>query len=578
MAAVALAVSAALGAVAATLALRRFETGALKMSVLWGGRSQTEHVVQDIFGTAASDSDACSAQDGPRVDVAAATAVLRQATAAAYDNTTGCEDIGPACIVEGSILLFGSSHPPVVNGTFAPVDLPLLDRMSKMMFHETWRAGSADGSDAISGWASSSNPDVWSGTLRHFDRNKPIIMRAGGSRSGLSFSTCTAPLLLWWDFPENFHHTMAAYAALWAAVASGAIDPRVTLSLALPWPPQIGSNTMRVPAASQHPTAGEIMHGPARRSSDFMYSVPSHIMDAAVTTLGFLGNDGQPQRRTVGGAVVTSAERCFAHVPACTISTYARQPPLELWPFMQWLRDTLLSPPSIHRVPWRLTNLTALRAVGQSSLPREEPWLRDPITGNVRITIALRHGNDRTVVNAAALAAACNGSILHITVRHTRKIVPLRTQCQLYYWGSDLSADATHMRDTDVLVGMHGAGLTNAGFLRPGAVLIELRPSSFRASNADRYYRAFAAGTRGALRWWALLLYGSLELPSTREVGRTGNADTWARERSVRVPWRSLTVALQSVLALGEAEWAVEERRGVGATTTDAFDERGHKK
>jgi hypothetical protein len=118
------------------------------------------------------------------------------------------------------------------------------------------------------------------------------------------------------------------------------------------------------------------------------------------------------------------------------------------------------------------------------------------------------------------------------------------------------------MAATDVLVSTHGAGLANMGFLRPGAAVVELRPSKFAQSNGDRYYRALAAGTAGALRWWALRMYGKLEVPGAMEAAGAGNPDTWTRDRDLWVPWAPLQRALALVLGLGEGEWVVAEAAG----------------
>ena len=52
-------------------------------------------------------------------------------------------------------------------------------------------------------------------------------------------------------------------------------------------------------------------------------------------------------------------------------------------------------------------------------------------------------------------------------------------------FGGPLREAITLMQNTEVLVGMHGAGLTNTFWMRPGAVMVQLFPYGWQLENGD---------------------------------------------------------------------------------------------
>jgi hypothetical protein len=133
----------------------------------------------------------------------------------------------------------------------------------------------------------------------------------------------------------------------------------------------------------------------------------------------------------------------------------------------------------------------------------------------------------------------------------------------MHAFGGGFAADAAAMRETDVLVGVHGAGLTNLGFLRPGSTVVEVRPGAFLASNADRFYRPLAQDS-GVLKYWCMRLHGGMEAKGEMEAAQKGNPEKYERDRDVFVPWAPLREVLERVLSMSFDEWRAAAASGSG--------------
>ena len=461
----------------------------------------------------------------PTFDLEAATSILREATPTAYEPTVnGCDDLGPGCIAGGSLQLYGGAGAPS-GGDYVPPASNVTARLRKMMYHTWWRGAGG----------SVPNPDAWKNTLR-FDYDRALRLLPGGEVGApppRPFSTCSAPLIVFWDFPENFFHGMAAFTALWHAVRRGALSPNASLAIGLPFDPP-----------SVHP---------------FLTQPPATFMGPGVATLAQFG----------AASAAPGAVRCFSRLPVCTVSSYAKAPPLGMFDFLQSVKDGVLGLPPNY-------NAAASAAVPYALPPAERPWAAQPPDGGVvRVTLALRAVGSRRVLNVDALMRACaegpslplptpSQSVWGPSSPSLRRSVTL--VCSLHAWGGGLAADVAAMQATDVLVAVHGAGLTNMGFLRPGASVIEVRPAAFKPSNADRFYRPLARDS-GSVKWWGLLLYGNLTRPGGMEAAGRGNPDVWPRDRDLSLPWPALLAALQGVLPLTQAQWV---RGQAIAAQTDA--------
>jgi hypothetical protein len=540
-------------------------------------------------------------------DAAGLTASLQSSLPSAYLNdTTVCQQLGPTCVAEGGHLVLYAPELQPANGTYRHLDgkrLPVLAALRRVMHLVGW------------GGPGGGNPDVWNGNIRTFDGETVHAWPAGpGAAPPVPFSDCTHPLALFWDFPENYWHTLAVYSAVWAAVARhGALDGDVTLALGLP------------PTGVTH--VQEYLYGPLLAA----------VTSGAVTTLGHLGAHGVTHARAVGAAAPAAAGagatakragggggsqpldhrivavppvRCFARFTACSVAGYHALPPPPMFDFMQAVKRALLArraAPSAAAAAGGVEAAAAERqrqayaaalaemgppppppaasaakgAPAPSAAPPACVWPAGAnyVTGPggvLRVTLAMRKEGTRRVLNADELLAACKeaGRVAlgdfsstsggsGAAAAATAPTVPVA--CEAYRFGSGAGGmvdDALKMHNTDVLVAVHGAGLTNLGFLRPGAIVVELRPLGFDAANADRFYRPLARRS-GCLKWWGVLLHEPYQQPGVMQAARRGNPSKYTRDRDLLVPWEGVAAAIGSAAGTSYDGWLEREARAL---------------
>ena len=106
------------------------------------------------------------------------------------------------------------------------------------------------------------------------------------------------------------------------------------------------------------------------------------------------------------------------------------------------------------------------------------------------------------------------------------------------------------------LVGIHGAGLVNAFFMRRGASLVEVRPYHFEGGWPDRYFRALSA-LEQAVHYFQVSA-GNAALSIARPPD---NVSVWgARDHAVWLPWDALRNILHTVIAIdGSTEHYVQQ-------------------
>ena len=380
----------------------------------------------------------------------------------------------------------------------------------------------------------------------------------------LVFSFLPLPL----QFPDNVWHAMAAYTAVWHALRRGAIDDRATLAILLPHAMLSSREYLITPlqavtrgtvtllsrlagdAAAAAANAEAVQElGPGEQSSqppplgstadpdDFDSEPVGPFLDED-------DDDGDP-------TVELPAQACYDSVSMCSIAGYHDRPPLGMFDFLQAVKDALLARPPNY-------DASSPRVREWELPPPEHPFVTSP-EGVLRVLFAFRETGSRRVLNAASVLESCRSSG-GVDILGAR--VPI--VCESYEFaraeGGGMAGDVAKMQATDVLVAVHGAGLTNMGFLRPGASVIEIRPATFDSSNADRFFRPLARDS-GAIKWWGVLLPQPLLTPGAMEVARAGNSDKYGRDKDVRVPWGALAAAVSSVAGLSWPAWLAVEAR-----------------
>ena len=513
--------------------------------------------------------------DPPPLDTARLSQSLRDSTwPVSYEKTTICEDLGRACIMGGGdVLLYEPRFQPA-DGRYRPIETNVTAALGKMLYHVFWGEPSAAAADAGAGAGASAgvtvagNADQYLGTMKRHQERAGLRLWPGGAGAAppAPFSAPCAPhaqpLVLFWDFPENFYHGMATLAALWAAHEAGAVDlGRVSLALGLPFAPARGvprwlADPLRVMMRAAAAMA-EAPPAPARHVAPL--SVFAEAVAAAVAPAPASDGGGELLPR-----LAQPAAACFASLPVCAVSSFLRRPVPGLFRFMQLLKARLLA----DAFPELAAEAPAAAAAA--------PYVTGP-DGVLRVTLAVRSDEgSRRLLSTAELLAGCRDAGTLALAGAAGP--PLRVACRTHAFGSapqGLAADAAAMHATDVLVAVHGAGLTNLGFLRPGATVLELRPSKFRADNGDRFYRPMAAES-GCLKWWGVVLFRSYEPKGRLEQAGQGDPDQWGRDHDLLLPWRGLAEALGKALPLAWPAWAAAERAGK-VITEIAPGERGYR-
>jgi hypothetical protein len=535
-----------------------------------------------------SSSSSCGPAGGPHADVWTATHVMKAACPTRYANTTLCQDLGPSCVQGDDVVLYDPGlQPSPGDGWYRRLVPDVYRKLDGVMFWVAWGGSNADG---------------WNGNLLRFENARGFTKAwpaGAGAAPPVPFSDCNTPLLLYWDFPENYYHTLASYATLWAAVRSGALSENLTVALGLPFPylsagasggalPEYLTVPLRVmfkrgvvplahlAAHGQEDDAGGVTTAPVLPVGDTgaltEAGAPPPPPPGVVTTTAERAAQRAAQSAW-GGRLGLPPVRCFARTPVCSVAGYSERPPAHFYEFMQAVKDELLG---------RARNYDANSpAIVPHAWPTGARYVTGP-GGVLRVTLAMRKEGTRRVLNADELLAACKEAAV-LRVPRTpgggdggaaaTDEVPISCELWSFGQGGGMKGDVWKMHNTDVLVAVHGAGLTNLGFLRPGAIVVELRPGGFKAANADRFYRPLAVHS-GALKFWCLRLHGGLQSPGPMEAAAEGNPEKYERDRDLLVPWETLADTLATLAGTPYDAWRAvadvsggDSQRGVGPFT-----------
>ena len=168
--------------------------------------------------------------------------------------------------------------------------------------------------------------------------------------------------------------------------------------------------------------------------------------------------------------------------------------------------------------------------------------------GATRVLFENRSGRGRRILNLWPLLAQCNTLPGFVCGART-------------FGTGQLADDVLAVRDVDVFVGMHGAGLSHAFFMRHGAALVEVRPFGFEGAWPDRYFRD-ALQRAGDPVLHVLVSMGAPELCTPR-----WSLDTLplnARDGACALPWETLE------RALGHVRWLRQRPARYAAATPAA--------
>eukprot|EP00884_Botryococcus_braunii_P013613 jgi/Botrbrau1/22252/Bobra.0138s0014.1 len=173
----------------------------------------------------------------------------------------------------------------------------------------------------------------------------------------------------------------------------------------------------------------------------------------------------------------------------------------------------------------------------------------------MQVTFIERH-HKRRIINMDAMLDECNSwTPLHLgTQARCTSVQFERTDDWLTHFHV--------IRHTDILVGMHGAGLVNSFFLRRNAAFVEIFPcgiggSPFFDSFREPHRIEAAAIGVSLFIWNGSLCVPYLPKPYEQEnedlnwsMGPSGIAGTRARDADVKLQWEGLKSAFDRILAI----------------------------
>ncbi|KAI3439062.1 hypothetical protein D9Q98_001472 [Chlorella vulgaris] len=127
--------------------------------------------------------------------------------------------------------------------------------------------------------------------------------------------------------------------------------------------------------------------------------------------------------------------------------------------------------------------------------------------------------------------------------------IQFAAECGVWQPGADLPLNIAAVRSADVVIGRHGAGMTNAFFMREGGAMVEIHSSGW-------VWQLFC-GWRDReeppmLQWWgltvedpALLSPGQYELDGNPLMYRVQTKEKKGRDANMHVPWAGLAHVLE---------------------------------
>jgi len=152
------------------------------------------------------------------------------------------------------------------------------------------------------------------------------------------------------------------------------------------------------------------------------------------------------------------------------------------------------------------------------------------------LVVTIVNRPSRGILNAEELMAVCNNSTLAEYL-----------SCNLHNFGAEWVTDLRIAHTTDVLIGQHGAALTNMLFLKPYSHVVEVRPCEYPAW-LDGHFKTVSERAGFILRFW--IAYSQREhcKPGPMEAMNIGESSVYARDRSVLWPATAFIATLENIL------------------------------
>ena len=120
--------------------------------------------------------------------------------------------------------------------------------------------------------------------------------------------------------------------------------------------------------------------------------------------------------------------------------------------------------------------------------------------------------------------------------------------CSQHTFGKlGLEEDIALMQQTDVLVGIHGAALTNSIFMREGSHVVEIR-CKVSPHYAKEHYETYLKKAGFKVRWWLIQINnGENIFLSDFEIREIGVSSLWNRDLNMLLPLNAIEVMLLQI-------------------------------
>lgn len=143
--------------------------------------------------------------------------------------------------------------------------------------------------------------------------------------------------------------------------------------------------------------------------------------------------------------------------------------------------------------------------------------------------------------------------------------------CQTHVFGKNQTRDIQVAQETDVLVGVHGAALVHALFMREGGHLVEII-SKHAPDFVDMHYRAYLKSQGYHIRFWRILVEtDALIVPSLFEKKRIGNRIMWGRDNSLSITKAAFEKALRAIFQADTAMTPLEKFNSMAIEMRNVF-------
>ena len=269
---------------------------------------------------------------------------------------------------------------------------------------------------------------------------------------------------------------------------------------------------------------------------------------------------------TCGGGTFSTTRcvpQCFTHVRYCNLrSIFDRQPStLDAWSLAQKLAARVLSRHDYAASFAAAASASAMTDVAGDEAGEALATIADPDGSGrrrniLRVLFERRVGkgiSGRRLANADSLVELCEDFARrheYVRLGKEQQRQPLEPgvvlDCTPHQFGkAGLAADFRRVRTADVLVGMHGTGLTHAFFMRRRSTVIEVRPYGFGGALPDSYFRNILKLAPTPKIYHMILSMGSPELCHPSHPAITIKTATYAT--SCTLPWRALLRALRVI-------------------------------